>query len=253
MTIFSKSNKKRMFIGIFLLGLFSLILYTNTTISLLFKSKILAHRVNSVEKLLEVKDNYIGVELDVVYDSISKFLDVNHPPATSIQLNLREYLTKSISSREIIYWIDLKNISSLNKEAALLELNEIVEDLNIPKNKIIVETTLPKLIQDFKKEGYLTSYYLPPYLYTKSKDSVAFYISEIDMISKKYATNYISFDYKDYSIVNEYFPKTKKLTWFTGEGSLLRKIPSKIKLYNILLDKNVDYVLLPYKGKSVER
>ena len=32
-----------------------------------------------------------------------------------------------------------------------------------------------------------------------------------------------------------------------------KKIPSKIKLYKILLDKNVDFVLLSYASKSGER
>jgi hypothetical protein len=250
MMFFLKKNKIKISIGLFLLGLFLAILYANTTISFLFKDKILVHRVNSVEKLLEVKDNYAGVEFDVMYDSVSNFLDVNHPPAPSIQLDISDYLSNSSSSKGTIYWIDFKNISALNKDISLLKLNKIAEDLNIPKNRIIIETTLPKFIKGFKKEGYLTSYYLPPYLHTQEKDSLAYYIAEIEVTSKKYATDYISFNYKDYSIIKEYFPNTKKLSWFTGEVSFIKKLPSKGMLYTILLDKNVDYVLLPYKGKA---
>uniref|UniRef100_UPI004048F3C8 hypothetical protein n=1 Tax=Flavobacterium sp. TaxID=239 RepID=UPI004048F3C8 len=253
MMFFLKKNRKKIGFGLFFLGFFFAILYLNTTISFLFKSKILVHRVNSVEKLLEVKDNYVGVEFDVMYDSISNFFDVNHPPAESIQLDINEYLSNSASCKETIYWIDFKNVSSFNKEASLLKLNSIVKDLNIPRNKIIIESTLPKLIQGFKKEGYLTSYYLPPYLNTKNKDSLAFYISEIELTNKKYPTDYISFNYKDYPIIKNNFPDAKKLTWFTGGTSLFQKIPSKLLLYTILLDENVDYVLLPYKGKSKER
>ncbi|WP_445719406.1 hypothetical protein [Flavobacterium sp.] len=206
-----------------------------------------------MDKLIEVKDKYTGIEFDVVYDSNLNFLDVNHPPAKSIQLNLRDFFKKSISSKEIIYWIDFKNINSLNNELALLELNKIVKDLNIQKNKIIVETTSPEFVNKFRKEGYLTAYYLPPYLYTKEKDSLAFYLSEIDNITKLHETDYISFDYKDFSIINSNFPKSKKISWYTGEKNYIKRIPSKIKLYNILLDNNVDYMLLPYKGKSKYR
>jgi hypothetical protein len=249
---FLRKNKKTS-IFLFLIGMFWSLFYLNATIMFLFKNKIMVHRVNSIEKLNEVKNKFIGVELDLMYNDTSNFFDVNHPPAPSIDLDLKEYLSQSNTSKDLVYWFDFKNIDESNKEKSLLELNKIVEKLRIPKNKIIVESSFPELIQGFKTEGYKTSYYLPPFLYDKSKDSLEYFISEINTKAQKFPTNYMSFDSNNYPIVAEKFPDFKKISWYSNQGSIVKKIPSKILLYKILLDKNVDFVLLPFIGESKER
>lgn len=253
MILFLKKNSKKIILYFIAIGLVVVLFYSNTTISYLFKDKIMIHRVNSIEKLNEVSQKYVGVELDVVYDSISNYFDVNHPPARSIQLNLKQYLSKSNSFKDLVYWIDFKNLSNSNKEMSLIELNHITASLSIPKKNIIVETTSPEFIEGFESAGYLTSYYLPPYLYSKTKDSLTYYIKQIKNKCTEHKTDYISFDSKDYSIVKEYFPDYKKISWYTGESSRLKKIPSKINLYRILLDNNIDYFLFPYLSKNGER
>lgn len=230
-----------------------MIFFLDATITYLFKSKIMVHRVNSIEKLNEVNQKYVGVELDVVYNSTLNYFDVNHPPAPSINLNLKEYFSKSNESKDLIYWIDYKNLSNSNKEISLVELNTIVNYLGIPKKNIIVETTSPQFIENFEKAGYLTSYYLPPYLFLKSEDSLTYYVNQIKNNCLNYTTDYISFGSIDYPIVKKYFPNHKKISWYTGESSRLRKIPSKINLYRILLDDNIDYFLFPYLSKNGER
>ncbi|WP_130733669.1 hypothetical protein [Flavobacterium sp. J27] len=244
---------KRVLIVLISFAVLSLIFYSNQTIAILFAPKIMVHRVNSMEKLEEVKNKYRGVELDIVFDSLRNVFDVNHPPAKSIQLDLKTYFSNSKGVNDLFIWLDFKNLSESNQTNAINRLNEIVIQNHLIKKNIILETTNPKLALAFKDAGYKTSYYLPPYLYTKSKDSLAYYISIISQKNTIYPTDYLSFDYRDYTIVNKYFKTKKKLTWFANESSYTKKIPSKIKLYKILFDRNVHHVLLPYVSKKGNR
>ncbi|MDK2772268.1 MAG: hypothetical protein KYX68_08610 [Flavobacterium sp.] len=250
---YKRKKRKRVIIVLISFTVLSLIFYCNQTIAVLFAPKIMVHRVNSLEKLNDVKNKYQGVELDVVYDSLRNVFDVNHPPAKSIQLDLKTYFSKVKGVNEFFIWLDFKNLSEGNQTKAVNRLNEIVIQNHIIKKNVILETTNPKLALAFKDAGYLTSYYLPPYLYTKSKDSLSYYISVINQKNAIYPTDYLSFDYRDYSIVNEHFKTNKKLTWYVNESSYTKKIPSKIKLYKILFDRNVHHVLLPYVSKKGDR
>ncbi|NHN26804.1 hypothetical protein FIA58_014050 [Flavobacterium jejuense] len=253
MKTFFKNNFKKTILFFLVLFLVIIIGYSDMTFSLLFSSKIMIHRVNSIEKLNEVKGDFIGVELDIMYDSIVNVFDVNHPPAKSIHLNLEEYLSNSKENKEVMYWFDFKNLTRFNKKKALKRLNDIVFNSGIQKNKIIIETTLPENASVFKEAGYITSYYLPPYLHSKTKDSLAYYITLIKTKSKEYPTDYISFDYTDYTIINKNFKNMKKLTWYVNQPIIRKKIFTKFKLYSILSDENVDYVLFSYYSKYGDR
>lgn len=250
---FLKSNFKKIIFFFSILGILFLILISKTVVLFFFNEKILVHRTNSIEKLNEVKSKFQGVELDVVFNSEINYFDVNHPPAPSIKLNLSDYLSHSKNNKNLIYWLDFKNLSDSNKEQALLELNTISNKLQIDNKKIIVETVSPEFIESFRNEGYLTSYYLPPYLSEKSSDSLAYFINLIKTNCEKYPTNYISFDCQDYAIVNDYFPTLNKLTWQMRGKSSVKNLYANLKLYPMLLDKKVHYVLLPYHSKNGDR
>lgn len=249
---FLKSNKKKN-ITFLLIILASFILYLNSTIAFLFYKKVIIHRVNSIEKLNEVKNKFIGVELDLIYDSHTRKLDVNHPPALSINLDLNDYLAQSKDIKNLIYWLDYKNIDVSNKTNSLIALDKIVEKFKIPKNKIIIESSYPEHIQVFKKGGYITSYYLPPFLYNKSRDSLNILLNHIRIQTKKFPTDYISFDSKNFPIIKKNFPKLKKISWQSGDNQIMNKLLSKILVYEALLDKNVDYMLIPFESKKFER
>lgn len=252
MTNFLRKNKRSCILLFTLFLLFSLF-YMNSTISCLFNKKILVHRVNSIEKLNAVKNNFNGVELDLMYDKKENLFDINHPPAKSINLNLSDYLAHSKSLKNLIYWFDFKNIDSSNTNKSLYELNRITAKLNIPRNHIIIESSFPELITNFKKAGYNTSYYLPPFLYSKSKDSLNYYINQIELKTKNYPTDYISFDYLNFPIISNRFPHIKKISWYSDQKGIINKIYSKFLVYEVLLDKNVDFFLLPHIVKNTER
>jgi len=249
---FLKNNKRICTILFTLLLLFSM-LFMNSTILFLFRKKILIHRVNSIEKLDALKNNFIGVELDLMYDKKDNIFDINHPPAPSIHLSLSDYLAHSNSLKNFIYWLDFKNLDSSNTKKSLNELNKIITKLKIPPNHIIVESSFPEFLTNFKKAGYNTSYYLPPFLYSKSKDSLNYYINQIDFKTKNYPTDYISFDYLNFPIISNEFPNLKKNSWYSDQKGITNKIYSKFLVYNVLLDKNVDFFLLPQVVKSTER
>jgi hypothetical protein len=155
--------------------------------------------------------------------------------------------------KNLIYWFDFKNIDSSNTNKSLDELNRITAKLNISRNHIIIESSFPELITNFKKAGYKTSYYLPPFLYSKSKDSLNYYIHQIDLKTKNYPTDYISFDYLNFPIISNKFPYLKKISWYSDQKGIINKIYSKFLVYEVLLDKNVDFFLLPHFVKNTER
>src|SRR5690554_6067423 len=78
-----------------------------------YAEKIWAHRVNSLEKLASVQNKYTGVELDVVFDTLTNTFDVTHPPTPSIGLSLEQWLQTLDGDKGV--WIDFKNLTAANK------------------------------------------------------------------------------------------------------------------------------------------
>jgi len=219
---------------------------SNIALRLLFKDKIWAHKVNSIDKLFEVKERFKGVELDVVFveNNEGHFFDVHHPPDKSTGLSLSQYLQSNKEVSQLKYWIDFKNLNQKNVSLSISKLDSIITKFDINKLNIIIESNNPKYLGSFKSKGYITSYYLPENLY--KLDSVKLK-SKLNVIAKNisvYKHYYISSDYKNYLILNKYFPNSKKIIWFTTYGSVNR-FKARFLIYKILLDKKVDVLLIP--------
>jgi heptose-I-phosphate ethanolaminephosphotransferase len=122
-------------------------------------AKLWAHRVNSLGAMLEARDLFAGVELDVVFNSQRKEFFVHHPPVPNIGLSLALYLRQDNGRTK--YWIDWKNAEPQNLTAALDQLRDLDQKHNL-KTRTILETTetfagLGQLADD----GWHVSYYLP--------------------------------------------------------------------------------------------
>lgn len=239
------SRKHLRITTLFILFLFIVIAFlSNRTLIFLFKDKIWAHKVNSIEKLNEANKLFSGVELDVVFYVKNNFFDVNHPPDKSLNLLLAEYFQFPINNSNYKYWIDFKNLNKDNELQSSNRLDSITKLFNLNTSNIIVESENPQFLKSFRDKGFLTSCYLPSGLHVLNEDSLKVVIELINNDLITYKSFYISMDYKDYPIVKKHFPDKKKLCWFTTYGSM-NKITARILLYEILLDDNVDVLLIP--------
>ncbi len=212
-----------------------------------YPEKIWVHRVNSLEKLEEVKSKFSGVELDVVWEE--NHFDVNHPPAKSINLSLTEYLY-SVKRNDLGIWLDFKNLDSSNTLEALKKMDYLVKKFRLEKKNIIIESPEPKFLDLFKENGYLTSYYLPFGASSYENDELQKFVEKVRKKSTNYPTNYFSATLGEYVYIKDLFPEQKLLLWHLGGFETAK---NKRRIYKALLDKNVKVVLLPYRSESGNR
>jgi len=239
--------------AIFLIGVMYLfaikIIYSNTFLQSIANEKVWIHRVNSIEKLKEVRGVYAGIELDVVFDAATNTFDVNHPPAKSINLSLENYLKEINDFHNLKFWLDVKNLNGSNVEAIVKRLDIISKSLNILKERMVIESPSFKELLKIKASNYIVSYYLPwPGLYTLEQADMDKMVSKIQENLNKDSSVYISSDYRDYELMKKYFPENEKLFWITKEVSSMDEF---LLLSEMLSDKKVK-VLLVQHSSSVE-
>jgi len=230
--------------------------------TLIYPHKIWIHRVNSIEKLHEVKSKKFNrFELDIVFIEKTVSFDVNHPPVKSINLSLDNYLSSISPSKENKFWLDFKNLSETNKHKSLSKLKSICTKNKLKKSQLIIESTKPEHLTLFIENGFTTSYYLPWQLYKKSKKEISKEIKGIKKTVQKNITHYISFDMKDYHIVYKNFPDKKIITWLciynapidTNPINLYYRIKSTLEKIKIFSNPNVEIVLFKYVSKKGDR
>ncbi len=209
-----------------------------------YYDKVLAHRVNSVEKLNSSLNYFTGVELDLDYNKTNNSLDVNHPPAKSINLNFETYINQIQEGTFPILWLDIKGLKLNNANAIFLKLNTIFEKRNYPKQKILIETLHPEALPIFTAYGYKTSYYLPQKLHEKEGEGLLKEINKIKMVLKSQPYIGISCSFEDYEVIKQYFPKRTKYIWvITSPYRIKYK-----KVRAVLKDQKVEIVLTNYRS-----
>jgi len=228
-----------------LIVIFTIAFFSNTTLRLLFKDKIRAHKVNNLELLNKANRLFSGVELDVVFYSNNNSFDVNHPPETSTGLTLNKYFESQKEFPDFKYWLDFKNLDETNEIQSAGCLDSLAKISGISNSNIIVESIRTQSLKSFQNKGFLTSYYLQSDLHKLTEDSLK---SICKMVSDNLILNensYISAGFADYPVLKKHFPTAKKLIWFTTYGSM-NKISARILLLQILMDENVDVLLIPF-------
>lgn len=216
------------------------------TLKLLFKDKVWAHKVNYTEEYARAKKQFTGVELDVVFESGLRNFDIHHPPEPSIGLTLTNYFASQPNNADVSYWLDLKNLSAENDSLVAAILDSIVTVYKIPQHKVIVESREPHYLKTLTDKGFRTSYYLPTGLHELNSQELQTQLNDIKQTIAANPSTYISFEYRDYPILNKYFPNSKKISWFTIYGSM-NKIKARLLLFRLLMDKQVDVLLVSFE------
>lgn len=123
-----------------------------------YPDKIWLHRCNSMEKLYEKHIIYPNIEVDIVFRGNRTF-DVTHDTDTAFNLNLSAYFSY-MKSKEGKIWLDVKNLTSDNRLAALERLDWLVKHYRIKKDRIIIESPAWEALDIFTHKGYYTSFYV---------------------------------------------------------------------------------------------
>lgn len=219
---------------------------SNMTLQLLFKDKIWSHKTNSIQRLTEAKKSFSGVELDIVFEKENRNFDVNHPPDKSLGISLSDYFSSQQTNSDIKYWLDFKNLDADTDSLSLLILDSIITTHHIPKSNVIVESGSPQYLKAFLEKGFKTSYYLPKNIREAGEPEQSSIIEKIKENETSNNTTYISFEYREYPLLNEKFPDAKKIIWFNVYGSM-NKFSARLLLFKLLMDEQVDVLLIPFE------
>jgi hypothetical protein len=129
------------------------------------RSRLCAHRDNSVLKFLEARAAYDCVEMDVVLDSTSRGdgpAFVFHPPTPDPGLPLYDLLARTGVPR-LGMWLDVKNLTARNAPPFLARIAALVPPAL--RGRVIVETGNRELARSaaaaaIADSGFVFSYYL---------------------------------------------------------------------------------------------
>lgn len=121
------------------------------------KSRICAHRVNSIYKLIEAQKYFNCVEVDLVINKNNT--QVTHPPYKETGFDLN-WLFK-LSKKGLRYWFDVKDLNDSKSKLLTKRLKNIEQS---ERSKFLIETSYTKAIKEINKIsrlGFYPSYYLP--------------------------------------------------------------------------------------------
>lgn len=210
--------------------------------------KIYLRRVNSPQKLEELREKYVGFELDIIYHEEEDAFENSHD-----KNNLKEYPLEATLKyyRDWQYlWLDFKNLTLENQVAAKKCLDELSKKYNISKSKVWLESSNLEALEVFTNDGWNTSYRLPYYNFDKvSTDKSEKIKSEIEAISYSGKIRAISFADNYYSFVNSLTlnPNVSLLIWF--DEKTFEELKDINHFLSILQNPRVKTVLVEEHGK----
>lgn len=244
MTSVLKKNKKKIILIIVLIKTVTVYIFNPYKFEYVgYQSKVWAHRVNSVDKLNYTQKFYSGVELDVVFDSVSNTFDVNHPPDSSINLNLDTYFSE-ITNKEVKLWLDFKNISETNAQKSVEVLDRLAKKHRLKNENILIESTEIHNLQIFKLKDFKTSFYLPQLVGLTDESTLLPTIDSIKQLLVKYPTSGISCNVNAYEVVNKYFKNEKKYLWHIYKPYSRHQIKNYRDFRKYVSDATVEAVLI---------
>ncbi len=170
------------------------------------------HEVNNREKLKYHLSEYKGFEIDINFNINKKYFNVSHDNIDGAE-NLADMLKNINILKDKYLWLDFKNLSYQNEKFALFELDRIVEENNLVKEHIIIESDNPACLNIFKQAGYYTSFYLNCYSYHDINEFPKSLIQDIKKLEKS-DVDFVSSDAHYFDIVKYYFPKVAHLFWY---------------------------------------
>lgn len=215
-----------------------------------FESKIWIHRTNTPSKLRHYYDDYAGFEMDVNFNMKTGKYNVDH---NKIDGNASlDDMFKGLKDPSVkFFWIDFKNLSAENKDAALASLNGTVEKYGLAKSRFVVESPDPEHLTGFAEAGYLTSAYFPYFSPYDNPEKVKEIIQETIRRFEASNTTYVSGDLRYINYLTYYFPKARKMYQsFHPSPDRSNKFAIEHGMAEVLLNKDTRWGRLKYKIKQ---
>lgn len=211
-----------------------------------FRDKIWVHRVNSIERAGLMARQYKGMEIDVVYDSAADYFDVGHPPVPSQGISLERLFGAVPDIADHYFWIDFKNLSDANKDAACDRLSAIGRKYGVVGN-MVVESTNPRALSCFADRGFYTSYYLFPEsdIDEMNTEQLTNYYEEVKANLIASRVNALSSSYHSLPFIQAYFPDSDILLWYVDSDKRLTHYAS---LAYLRLQPHVKVILVKQRG-----
>tara|TARA_B110000093_G_scaffold23035_1_gene21391 strand:+ start:15407 stop:16129 length:723 start_codon:yes stop_codon:yes gene_type:complete len=205
-------------------------------------NKLWAHRILDPQKVNDLKEEFIGYEIDVFFNNDKNIFDVRHHGVTN-DIDLVTFLNEIENLHLIKFWIDFKNLNSLNVESAIFTLDKIALEFDV-KSNIIIESKNINLLSAFKLKGFFISYWLPSFHVFKS----VFNILNIRDDLRKYKPNAISMPYSSVLFYSKKFPNYPLHCWTNEMTSDL----DKIKIKKLSKKNNVKIILTDFKNNFLK-
>lgn len=200
------------------------------------QDKLWAHRVLDTVEVNKVSKDFLGVEIDVFYDSTNNILDVRHHG--EFQDKSFETFLNNINKKDLYLWVDLKNLNANNLNSVIEKFKEISKNNNL-QDFMIIESKEIELLSQLKIEGFKISYWLPSFNFFKSIYSVF----KVKKNIKKYQPDAISCPHYYVDFYSKKFPHYNLHCWTNG---LISEEDKKI-IKKIVRRKNVKVVLTDFK------
>lgn len=210
-----------------------------------YVDKIWLHRINTIKKLLEFKDEYKNFECDVLFVADSVGFRTGHDTPSSESLDLYfDFLGKN-SEREL--WLDLKNLNEANCRQAESCLNDMLLRFGVSKEQLIIESRDWNALRTFTQQGYYTSCYLDiPHIRELSGEELDDKLDSIQEIAGSGAVSAISFPASYYGILRDINFSVDLLTWEHRRWAW--QLPFFSRSRAILKDGRIKAVLVKEKG-----
>ena len=244
MTNVLKKNKKKIIFIIFLITAVVVYIFNPYKLEYVgYQSKVWAHRVNTLDKLNYTQKFYQGIELDLVFDSITQTFDVNHPPDPSINLDLGTYFS-NINNKEVKLWLDFKNLSKENAKKSAEILDQLTKKHSLKSENILVESPEINCLTNFKINGFKTSFYLPQLVGLANESKLIPTIDSIKQLLVKYPTAGISCNVNAYEVIKKYFKNEKKYLWHIYKPYSRHQVKNYQGFRKYVSDPTVEAVLI---------
>ena len=201
------------------------------------KGIVWLHKTNSKKILQKNFGDYDGFEIDINFSDSGNYFNVDtHNTYGNESL---DNMLKNIDGLEKKYlWFDFKNLSETNKSVTVNLLNKIIEENNLKKEMIIVESKDAKSLNLFAKAGYYTSLDLDLYSYKDINDLPGLMKDNIKKVEQN-LVDFVSSDSTHFDIVKYCFPNMPHLFWVDGDTKT-KKIQDR---YIFEHDKNTFVIL----------
>lgn len=213
-------------------------------------SKVWKHGVYSKYDAQKYEDVFDGLEVDVIYSPEKNDIYVGRVLAdTTKRQTLDEWLSFLKNPSDMHYWIDFKNLSVDNAEAAMLVLNLLSNKYGI-KSNVFVESKDLKALKIVKKNGFWTMLWVENIKYWSKKereDTISLF-KKIRSDIKKLEPDAISCEYSMFPFLCVSFPEQNIHFWDTPK----KYTPENVEFTKkICSDASVKVVLVDYPTPDI--